>query len=59
MTPDIDENILEETCLVTEEDRKRDHINALRRAAYRRRKDKFEASENLRMLSNSGNYLCY
>ncbi|XP_048568739.1 uncharacterized protein LOC125549342 isoform X1 [Triticum urartu] len=53
---DIDENILEETCLVTEEDRKRDHINALRRAAYRRRKDKLESSENLRMLYNSDTF---
>ena len=59
MTPDIDDNILEETCLVTEEDRKRDHRNALRRAAYRRKKDKLMADENLWRLSNSGKYLCY
>ncbi|KAM3365536.1 hypothetical protein ACQJBY_015322 [Aegilops geniculata] len=50
---DVDENILEETCHITEEDRKRDHRNALRRASYRRKKDKIIVDENLRPLSNS------
>ncbi|XP_037457174.1 uncharacterized protein LOC119328261 isoform X2 [Triticum dicoccoides] len=50
---DVDENILEETNHITEEDRKRDHRNALRRASYRRKKDKILADENLRPLSNS------
>lgn len=59
MTPDVDENILEETNHITEEDRKRDHRNALRRASYRRKKDKILADENLRPLSNSGKYGCY
>ena len=57
MTPDIDENILEETCVVTEEDRKRDHRNALRRASYRRIKDHIKVDENLQPLSTSGKTL--
>lgn len=38
----------------TEEDRKRDHRNALRRASYRRKKDRDLQEENLRALNLSG-----
>ena len=54
MTPNIDENVLEETNQITEEERKRDHRNALRRASYRRKKYQVKADENLQPLSTSG-----
>ncbi|XP_044386769.1 uncharacterized protein [Triticum aestivum] len=50
---DVEETILEETCHINEEDRKRDHRNALRRAAYRRKKEKMIADENISAISNS------
>ena len=46
MTADVHFNVLEETSQLTEEERKRDHRNALRRAAYRSKKDKLIEDEN-------------
>lgn len=57
MTPDVDLNDLEETNQITEEERKRDHRNAPRRASYRRKKDQIKADENLQPLSTSGKIL--
>ena len=57
MTPDVDLNDLEETKQITEEERKRDHRNALRRAAYWRKKEKMIADENISAIYNSGKYL--
>ena len=57
MTPDVDLNDTQETKQKTEEERKRDHRNALRRAYYRRKKDHLKADENLRPLSTSGKIL--
>ncbi|XP_044435574.1 uncharacterized protein [Triticum aestivum] len=50
---DVEETILEETCHINEEDRKRDHRNALRRAAYWRKKEKMIADENISAIYNS------
>ena len=57
MTPDVDENVLEETNQITEEERKRDHRNALRRASYRRKKDQLKVDENQEPLSTLGKTL--
>ena len=54
MTPDVDLNDTQETKQKTEEERKRDHRNALRRASYRRKKDQLKADENKDPLSTSG-----
>ena len=54
MTADVHFNVLEETSQLTEEERKRDHRNALRRASYRRKKDQLKADENKEPLSTSG-----
>ena len=47
-------NDTKENPLKTEEDRKRDHRNALRRASYRRKKDRDLQEENLGALNLSG-----
>ena len=60
MTPVAVLNDTKETTQKTEEDRKRDHKNALRRAAYRRKKDRLIQDENLRALNISGKIvLCF
>ena len=57
MTAGVHFNVLEETSQLTKEECKRDHRNALRRASYRRKKDKIKADENLQPLSTSGKTL--
>ncbi|XP_044415293.1 uncharacterized protein [Triticum aestivum] len=47
-------NVLEEISQLIEEERKRDHRNALRRASYRRKKDQLAANGNKNPLSTSG-----
>ena len=54
MTPDVDLNDTQETKQKTEEERKRDHRNALRRASYRWKKDQLKADENKDPISTSG-----
>ena len=46
-------NVLEEISQLIEEERKRDHRNALRRASYRRKKDQLAANGNKNPLSTS------
>ena len=60
MTPVAVLNDTKETTQKTEEDRKRDHKNALRRATYRRKKDRLIQDENLHALNISGQIvLCF
>ena len=54
MDPDVILNDTQETEEKTEEERKRDHRNALRRAAYWRNKAKRIEDQNKRPLTNSG-----
>jgi hypothetical protein len=54
MTADVILNDNQETKQKTDEELKRDRRNALRRAAYRRRKDKLIDDENRRPISTSG-----
>ena len=54
MDPDVILNDTQETEEKTEEERKRDHRNALRRAAYWRNKDKRIKDQNKRPSGTSG-----
>ena len=54
MTTYVHFNVLGETSQLTEEERKRDHRNALRRASCRRKKDQLKADENKDPISTSG-----
>ena len=54
MDPDVILNDTQETEEKTEEERKRDHRNALRRAAYWRNKDKHIKDQNKRPSGTSG-----
>jgi hypothetical protein len=58
MTPDANVilNDTQETEHKTEEERKRDHRNALRRASYRRKKQPNVRDENARSLLLSGKF---
>ena len=49
-----DNNVTKENVAITEEDRKRDHRNALRRASYRRKKEQGVQEDKLRALNLSG-----
>ena len=51
-------NDIQETNERTEEERKRDHRNALRRAAYRRNKDKRIHDQNNNASATSGMCVC-
>ena len=54
MDPDVILNDTQETEEKTEEERKRDHRNALRRAAYWRNKDKLIQDQNKHASATSG-----
>ena len=56
MTPDVNLilNVIPETDQKTEEERKRDHRNALRRASYRRKKQYNVQVEHAQTLHLSG-----
>ena len=54
MSPGVILNDTQETEQITEEERKRDHRNALRRAAYWRNKDKPIKDQNKRPSGTSG-----
>ena len=58
MAPDGILNDIQETKERTEEERKRDHRNALRRAAYWRNKDKCIQDQNKHASATSGMHLC-
>ena len=58
MAPDGILNDIQETQEKTEAERKRDHRNALRRAAYWRNKDKLIQDQNKHASATSGMRLC-
>ena len=58
MDPDVILNDTQETEEKTEEERKRDHRNAMRRAAYWRNKNKRIQDQNKHASATSGMRLC-
>ena len=57
MTPGGRINVLEEINQKTDEERKRDHRNAPRRASYCRKKDQIKGDENVQPLPTPGKIL--